>query len=222
MATAQTTAKATGVGEDRILIPGVTWKQYLELLDWMGDRNIRITFDGDCVELMSPSYLHSRGDTLIGRMIEMVCFELDLDICSAAPVTLKTELMERGLEPDRSYWLANEPLVRGKTELDENVDPPPDLVIEVEVTRGILNRIAIYAALGVPEIWRWHKGKIEVLLLGDDGRYHPSGTSRSLPMLPMAEMSRWVERGLAMGERQWIREFVAWVRETIAPGQPPD
>lgn len=214
------TVQATPTAEPRFVIYGVTWEQYLALLDWVGDRHIRITFDGENLELMSPSYEHGRGDSLIGYLVRRLSEELDLDICSSGPTTFKSEQVKKGLEPDECFWFQNEPLIRGKTELDLNVDPPPDLAIEVEVTRSILNRLEIYAALGVPELWRWRNERVEILLLGPDGQYHPSDSSLCLPMVPNKEFSRWVARGLEMSERQLIREFVAWVRETILPNLP--
>lgn len=214
------TAQATTTTEPRFVIHDVSWEQYLALLDWMGDRQIRISFDGESLELMSPSYEHGRSDSLVGYLIRRLSEELNLDICSSSPVTFKSELAKKGLEPDGCFWFANEPLVRGKTELDLTVDPPPDLAIEVEVSQSTLNRLAIYASLGVPEVWRVREGKIQALLLGDDGQYHSSEVSRSLPMLPIPEFSHWIARGLEMSERQLIREFVAWVRETILPNHP--
>ncbi len=218
MATAQAT-KTTA--ESRFVIQDVTWESYLALLDWMDGRNVRITFDGERLELMSPSYEHGRGDSLIGYLIRRLSEELEIDICSSSPVTFKSELVQKGLEPDTCFWFQNEPLVRGKRELDLTVDPPPDLVVEVEVRSSILNRLEIYAALRVPELWRWRNDRMEVLLLGPDQQYHPAATSRCLPMVPIEEFSRWVGRGLEMSERQFIREFVAWVRETILPNLPP-
>src|SRR5204863_3892315 len=73
--------------------------------------------------------------------------------------------LSRRLEPDECYYVANEPLVRDKLHLDLAVDPPPDLAIEVEISRDSLNRHRIYAALGVPELWRYdgedRKGVVE-------------------------------------------------------------
>lgn len=214
-------ATATATAEARFVIHGVTWEKYLALLDWMGDRHIRVTFDGEDLELMSPSYEHERGGALVGHLIERLSEELDLDICSGGQTTFKSELVEKGLEPDRCYWLRNEPVIRGKTELDLAADPPPDLAVEVEVTSSVLDRPEIYSALGIPEIWRWRRGRLEVLLLGPDRRYHASDAGACLPMVPVAEFGRRVARGLEIGERQLIREFVAWVREAIAPDVPP-
>lgn len=215
------TAQATRTAESRFVIHDVTWEEYLALLDWMDDRKIRITFDGENLELMTTSFEHERGASLIGRLIERLSEELDLDICSGGVTTFKSELVKKGLEPDRCYWFANEPLIRGKKELDLTIDPPPDLAVEVEVTSSILNRLEIYAALGVPELWRWRNERIEVLLLGPDRSYHPSDSSLSLSMVLIEEFSRWIGRGLEMSERQLVREFVAWVRETILPNMPP-
>lgn len=218
MATVQLT-KST---EPRFVVHDVSWEEYLTFLDWMAERHVRIAFDGESLELMTTSFEHERWASLTGRLVERLSESLDLDICSGGTVTLKSELVKRGLEADRCYWLANEPYVRHKRKLDLAVDPPPDLAIEVEVSRSILDRLAIYADLGIPEIWRFRDDQLQVLLLGPDGRYHPSESSQSLPMVSIPEMNRWIVRGLEVGERQLIREFVAWINETILPNHPGD
>ncbi len=155
MATVQTSPPTVQATPDsRFLIPGVTWDEYLKLLDWMDDRHVRVTYDGNTVELMSPSFEHGRTGSLLGQLVERLSEELDLDICGGNDTTLKSELAKKGLEPDECYWFQNEPRIRHNREIDLSIDPPPDLAIEVEVTRSILDKLAIYSEVGIPEIWR--------------------------------------------------------------------
>lgn len=203
--------------ESRFVISGVSWEEYLRLLDWMGDRHIRLTYDGSSVEMMSPSYEHDYDDWIIGRLVERLCEELSIRYRIGAKSTLKSALVEKGLEADACYWIQNEPAMRGKRKLDLSLVPPPDLAIEVEVSRSVLDRLGIYSALGVPEVWRVRNTKVRVLLLGEDGQYYPSETSQSLPMVPIESLSEWLVRAQVLDESDLIPEYVAWVRETILP-----
>lgn len=209
MATAPLTAQDSERG---IILHDVSWDEYISLLEWIGDRRVHVTYDRGTLELMSPSYEHDREKSILARFIEALTLELDLDLQSAGSTTLKNPLVRRGLEPDECYWTRNEPLIRGKRKLDLGVDPPPDLVIEVDVTRSVLDRLEIYAALGVPEVWRFHGEAIEVLLLQPGGHYETSQVSLSFPTLPMRQLSAFVMRCYTMRETDLVRSFVEWVR----------
>ncbi|MEO6809775.1 MAG: Uma2 family endonuclease [Isosphaeraceae bacterium] len=161
---------------------------------------------------MPSSYKLNREKSILARFVELLTFELDLDLLSAGSTTLKSPLAQRELEPAECYWTRNEPLVRGTSQLDLRVDSPPDLVIEVEVTNSVQDRLAIFAALGVPEIWRFQEDEIQVLLLQRDGRYAPSTNSLSFPDLPMKKLSGFVMRCHDMRETDLMRSFVDWVR----------
>ena len=100
--------------------------------------------------------------------------ELDIPIRSGGSTTFKSQILKKGLEPDECYWIANEHLVRGRLDLDLEVDPPPDLAVEVEITRSVLNRMGIYASLRVPEVWRSDGDQIIVEQLQADGTYATS------------------------------------------------
>jgi Uma2 family endonuclease len=207
--------------EQRLVLWDVGWKGYLALLDVVGDRRIRITYDRGNVELMTISPLHGFSQKAIARLIEILCYELDLDIRSGGTMTFKREDLDRGLEPDECYWFRNEPLIRTKMDLDLTIDPPPDLVVEVEITRSALNRMGIFAALGVPEVWRFDETTIHVHQLQPDGSYATRPASLSFPWLPIVEMTEWVRRAGTMSERELIRSFVEWARMEVAPRVRP-
>jgi len=203
--------------EQRFQLWGVGWKGYQAILDAVGDRRIRITYDRGDLELMTISPLHGFSQKAIARLIEALCDELDLDIRSGGTITFKREELDRGLEPDECYWFRNEPIIRTKMDLDLTIDPPPDLVVEVEVSRSALDRMGIYAALGVPEVWRFDTTTIHVHHLQPDGHYAVRPGSLSFPWLPMGKMTEWIVRAGTISERELIRSFKAWVRAEVAP-----
>ena len=145
-------------------------------------------------------------------MIEAMTEELNIPIRSGGPTTFKKQLKKKGLEPDECYWVANEPSVRGRADLDLELDPPPNIAVEVEVSPSALNRLGIYAALGVSEVWRSDGHQIMIAQLQDDGTHAPVDRSPSFPWLPLAELGRFLGESATMDETRWIRSFCAWVR----------
>jgi Uma2 family endonuclease len=150
-------------------------------------------------------------------MIEAMTEELDIPIRSGGSTTFKKELQKKGLEPDECYWIANESAVRALIELDLDVDPAPDIAVEVEISTSVLNRLGIYAALRVSEVWRSDGQSIIVAQLQDDGTYIQVARSPSFPWLALDELSRFFVASATMGETEWIRAFRAWVRTALAP-----
>jgi Uma2 family endonuclease len=133
-------------------------------------------------------------------------------------VTLRRRRRQRGLEPDRCYWIANEAAVRGKSRLDLRVDPPPDLAIEVDVTSSSLDRMSIYAALGVPEVWRVDNGTLTFQELGSKGKYTPISHSLSFRQVTPADLMNFWAMCAGQDENSVIRQFRVWVQQQIAGG----
>jgi Uma2 family endonuclease len=153
----------------------------------------------------------------LARLVEALTEEMDIDIASYGSMTCRRPDLERGLEADESYWIANEPRMRSREEVDLERDPPPDLVLEIEISRSSLNRIAIYAALRVPEVWRWDGETLRVLLLTSRGNYRQSERSKAFPFLPLAELAGFLRRA-GQSETQRLRSFRAWVRKQMKQG----
>ena len=121
------------------------------------------------------------------------------------------------MEPDNCYWVQNEARVRGRDEFEDfNVDPPPDLVLEIEITRNFINRLAICAALRVPEVWRFDGQTLHVLLLNENGEYLPSEHSVAFPFLPVAQLVQFLALDTTMSETKVAQAFRAWVRQQMS------
>jgi Uma2 family endonuclease len=204
------TAERVMTAEQRFLLHGINWRSYQLLGEALLNRHIRITYDRGDLEMMTVSREHERNKRFVGRLIEEFTVALDIPIQSAGSTTWQREDLERGLEPDECYYILNEPLVRFKEELDLAVDPPPDLALEVEVSRSMLDRVAIYAALGVPEIWRYDGRKLIICLL-KEGIYVEHERSTNLPLLQPATVLRFVELRQTLNETACIRAFREWL-----------
>jgi Uma2 family endonuclease len=194
-----------------VLIHDVSWDEYESLLDWVGDRRIRLNYDRGSLEIMSPSPEHEWGKSVIGGLVRQLALELGLAFKSGGSTTFRRRLKERGLEPDECFWLRSEAAVRGKKIWRAEVDPPPDLVVEVEVTHSILDRLSILAGLGVPEVWRYDS-RIRIFLLQPDESYAESETSLTLPGVPVGRLADFVKKAEGEGELDAMRALVAWIR----------
>lgn len=200
------------LAESRVLLSNVSWTTFEALLAETDSRGTRFTYDRGFLEIMSPSRKHERLGGLLGRMVEAVTEELEIPISSGGSTTLKDEMRQRGIEPDECYYVAHEPQVRGRDDYDPAVDPPPDLAIEVDISRSSLDKLAIYADFGVPEVWI-HSGRIlRVYQLQADGKYAEQDRSPSFPFLPLDEVRSFLDRRNDVDETAWMRSFRAWAR----------
>jgi Uma2 family endonuclease len=201
-----------------IVLEDVPWADYEAMLRIVGDRHIRINYDRRRMEIMSPLKRHGDGSYLLGRMVDTLTEELNIPVEHADPVTLRRPDLEKGVEPDKLYHFgANAERVRGAREFDLAVDPPPDLVIEVDVTSSSIPRLPIFAAMGIPEVWRIDGEDLQFLHLQAEGTYQPRDHSRAFPTLPLAEAARFLELGQRSDKNTWIRSFRVYVRDNLAP-----
>jgi Uma2 family endonuclease len=95
------------------------------------------------------------------------------------------------------------------------IDPPPDLAIEIDVTSSSLNRLGIYAALGIPEVWRYDGNSLRVLALQSDGGYTQVSGSMAFPMIPMSELSSRLANRNEKDDLTWALDFRRWIQESI-------
>ncbi|HJQ79944.1 MAG TPA: Uma2 family endonuclease [Lacipirellulaceae bacterium] len=199
--------------QEHVYLPGVSYSTYESLVTEIeGRRRLRITYYHGRMEIMSPLQEHERQKKLIGRMIEVVTEELGIPIMSLGQTTFKDQLLDCGLEPDECYYVQHEANVRGRT-VDINQDPPPDLVVEVDITTSVIDRFPIYAALGFPEIWQYVDGNIVIHLLQTTGQYAVAEVSSALPMVSTKKLVEHLDRCHQTDETTWIRVFRQWVRD---------
>ena len=168
------------------------WDDYERLLTMRGESAaVRITYIEGEIELMSPSTSHEWIKTMIARLLEAWADDCEVDLNGFGSWTIKDKERERGLEPDECYILGGEKKAR------------PDLAIEVVVTAGGIGKLEVYRGLGVPEVWFWRRGRIEVHVLQGD-KYAASPQSLLLPRLDLALLARFVDHEQ---QPQAVREY---------------
>jgi len=205
--------------EQHFRMSAVSWEGYLHLGQAFAGRHVRMAYDRGELEIMTVSLGHDGDKSLLARLVEVVTEEMAIDIRSGGSTTLNREDLERGLEGDECWWIQHEAQVRKLREIDLNKHAAPDLALEVEISRSALNRMAICAALRVPEVWRWDGQAVTACLLGEDGNYVVSSTSLSFPFLPVAELGRFIRTLETMSETTVVRAFREWVRQHAAEWQ---
>ncbi len=134
----------------------VSWETYRQIVeDQMGKRSLRLTYDDGDLEIMVVSYKHENYSFTLGEIVSTISDGLELDFVAAGSTTFRGEKKKKGFEGDGSFYFKNAQVIRGKSEIDLNIDPSPELVIEVDITHGSLSKFSILAAVGVEEIWRF-------------------------------------------------------------------
>lgn len=192
----------------------VLWEEYEQLLADLGEGYaVRIFYDTGRMEIMAPSVPHERAKNIMNRLVNGIADELDIDIESLGSTTFRSQWKAKGAEPDDCFYVQNASAVIGRHEdYDIERDPPPDIVLENERTSASLDKFAIYASLGVPEIWREHKKNVRFFVL-TAGSYLESSDSRAFPFLDSVTLSKFLAQGFAEGSRKAALAFRAWVRE---------
>jgi Uma2 family endonuclease len=199
---------------ERLTLYDMSWESYEALLNLLGDRPIRTTYSQGVVELMILSYQHERYKKLLARFVETLTEELDMPMAGGGSTTFKRRDLERGLEPDECFYIAHEPDVRGKQSIDLAQDPPPDLAIEIDIASSSLNRMAIYVALGIPEVWRFDGTTLAFFVL-QAGDYQQGAASITFPQVQPADLMSFMAMAETTDDTTVIRAFRRWVRQRI-------
>jgi len=169
----------------RLVLQEVNWQQFEQILEELGNRrNARIAYSRGTLEIMAPLPEHEVAKVLVGDLVKILLEEFAIDCESFGSTTFKRQDMDYGVEPDDSFYIANHQQMLGRTRIDLTVDPPPDLVIEGDVTSK--TQLDAYEALGVPELWRFENRKLQINLL-QAGKYVESSFSPTFPDLPIIE-----------------------------------
>lgn len=203
------------IPENRVVLKGVSWSTFKALLADVGDdRAWRIAYDRGVLEIRMPLLEHEVPKGLIESFIEATADELEIEVMKAGSLTLEREDLTRAVEPDSCFYIQNEASVRGKRDINLPEDLPPDLAIESDYTNSSVNKDGLYAALGVPELWRYKRQSLQVYQLVD-GKYQKCDRSLAFPFLPVAEIPGFIEQSRTIGQRSAVRLFRQRVREIL-------
>lgn len=201
------------VGEQRVVFRGLSWEGYLDILDTLPQsRAARLTYDDGTLEITRPSADHESARSLLGYFVVTLVELAGLRLKTMGLTTMNYPLLCKGAEPDNAYTIQNQLLVKGRN-VDFAKDPPPDLVVEVDITHTDIAKNQFYASLGVPEFWRFD-GKIWRVYVLESGVYVEVDRSPTFPMVPKERLYEFLaaakedEIGAMKALRAWWVEQV--------------
>ena len=192
--------------ETRTVLENIRWETYVDLTEQREGSVPRMTYDNGVLELTNPRRQHENIGRLLGRILETYTEVHEIEIQSVASTTFKRKELKHGFEADESYYVSNAELVRPKEEVDLRVDPPPDLVIEVEITSSAIDKLKLFHAMGIPEVWR-HDGSELFMYRHQNKKYESIIESVEVPGLTIAMIAAVLNERFNIGETKLIRQF---------------
>jgi Uma2 family endonuclease len=217
-------ATAIALPKSSTILQGIHWDTYQNLIkDLESQPGTRLTYDNGTLEITMPLPPHERFKRLLGRFVEVMTEELAIEVYSLGSTTWGRKDLQKGLEPDECYYIQNEFAVRGKDTIDLELDPPPDLAIEIDNTSSSLNRMGIYAALEIPEIWRFdslahskNSQQAFTILQLVNSDYQNCTDSMVLPLFNDIALMSFLDLSQTMGETSLIRHVRQWTKAQIS------
>ncbi len=195
-----------------LVLPGA-WEDFEFLAAELGDRrDIRLSFYQGKMEITMPSPEHEEYVDLIQDIARLLVRELGMRLESRGTALLKREMREAGAQPDGCFYIQHAAHVIGKRQIDLSVDPPPDIIVEVDLTSQSRGKFAIYAALGVPEIWRYDTVAFEMYHLSGQ-EYLEATASRAFPFLTANVMTDVIEQSKIAGQDEALENLRAWIQQ---------
>ena len=200
----------------------ISWNDYKQLTDELTERpGKRVTFDGGCLEIMSPLAKHEQYKHLLSDMVRLISYEMEIDVQSLGSTTFTEEWLNKGAEPDACFYVANAMSIIGKRRIDLNIDPPPDIAAEVDITSPSIRKLPIYEAMQVPEVWLYNEKSLRIFLLDNVG-YIESLNSKSFPFLTSEVLTQTLERSKTEGQSASLRIFRKWLQTQLTLNEKTD
>ncbi|MCS6811995.1 MAG: Uma2 family endonuclease [Cyanobacteria bacterium] len=201
-------------GEQRVTLYGLTWQAYQQILQVLPEsRAARLTYDRGTLEIVMPLEHHEYASELIGLFIRILVGEMGLKLKSLRSTTLNRPDLDRGAEPDNAYYIRHQPQVAGRS-IDLTQDPPPDLVVEVDITHTNIDKNRLYAAIGVPELWRYDGQDWQIYAL-QDGMYQVCDRSPTFPWVEKVYLYDFLNQA-QQDEIEAEKTFRAFVRQCLS------
>jgi len=198
----------------KVVLHDINWLTLETILkEWGENRSSRIAYNRGILEIVTPLPEHEINKNYITNFVEILLEELNIEFCPLRSITFKKESMQQGIEPDNCFYIQHEAVIRGKKRIDLNIDPPPDLALEIEVTSRSYPEI--YAALGVPELWQFKQDQLSICLL-QEGTYQSSVKSRIFPQFDLIDaIPKFLSQCKTQGRNRTMKAFRHWVREQM-------
>jgi Uma2 family endonuclease len=193
----------------------VSREVYAQLLDDLGDSNrVRVSYYQGRLEIMSPSPIHEMFKELILRIADAYSLISDCELESLGSTTFTPGTFGAGAEPDTCFYVQNAARIIGKAKIDLNIDPPPDVAVEIDISSDSIDKLAIYQSLRVPEVWIYNGERLRIHQLADQG-YIEAPKSSAFPLLTTDALTEVLEKSKTKGQSAALRSFRAWLRNIL-------
>lgn len=200
------------VEQPNVILYDVSWETYERLLKEQGEQGgTRFTYDEGTLQIMIIGLEHDRQNRLLASFVEALLEEWNMDFENAGSTTFKRKDIKRGFEPDSCFYIHHPEIIRSKKRINLAKDPPPDLIVEIDVTHGSLDRLPVFAAVGILEVWRYEHGFAKIYRLSRD-EYVESEESGLLPGVTANVITQFVAESQTMRRVEWLRKVREWAR----------
>jgi len=198
--------------DQTVILRGIHWDTYERLLaDQQESSGTRLNFDCGTLEIVSPSSEHEQLKETITLLFQLMASELEIDVVAAGSTTFRRKDLRKGFEPDASFYIRNAQAVRKRPQIDLRRDPPPDVVVEIEITNPAINKLSIFAAAAVPEVWLYRDDRVEILAL-ESKTYQKKMESSFLPGVTDEVLTSFVRSIRTMTSVEWIKAVRTWAK----------
>jgi Uma2 family endonuclease len=200
--------------EQRVQLHNVSWEMYESLLAAHQDTSApRFTYDRGRLEITSSSAVHEQIKEVLTLLVNVTAEEAAVDIQAYGSTTFRRQDLERGFEPDSCFYIKNAGNVRGKAQLDLTVDPPPELVIEIDITHSSIDKLSLLAHLGVDEFWRFDGTRLRIFRLMN-GEYAEQDVSTAFPNLTGSLISHFIAQSRKLDRPTWLQQLRSELRQS--------
>jgi Uma2 family endonuclease len=198
-----------------LILTEVSWEEYEQLLSSLGDStSLRVSYDQGRMEIMSPSHRHDYYKEVVSRLASEIADQMNLDLENFGSSTYKQEWLARGVEPDVCFYVQNAPRIIGNLEIDLRTDPPPDVVVEIDISHSSKAKLPIYAGMKVPELWVYDEKHARMYQLVGD-QYTQIPASIAFPLLTRDVLTRFLEQSKSEGQTATTKAFREWLHPLL-------
>lgn len=199
--------------EQRVILHGIRWQTYEDLLSQnLGNSGTHFAFDRGNLEIMTLSPRHELLKHALALLVEVLAEEFEIDVIGFGSTTFRRSDLQQGFEPDACFYIEHAAQMQGKEAIDLHIDPPPDLVIEIDITHPSLNKFPIFHALGIQEVWHFDGELVSIFTLQNEG-YLPVRESPTFPHVTTQLLAEWVENSTLLKRTEWLRRIRSWARK---------
>lgn len=187
-----------------VVLYNQSWEFYQRMLAEQGDASSpRLTFNQGTLEIKVASFQHEQINRQLAELFTTIADDFGIEFIHSGSTTFDREDLQRGFQPDSSFYIQHAEAIRGKLRINLTVDPPPDLVMEIDITHPSLNKLPIFAALGIPEVWRFNEDTLTILKLVD-GEYGEQTESDALPGVTNNHLTELLNASAQLNRADWL------------------